>query len=271
MTDQAVQRAREKNESATQTSLLLDAVTNTTIWEVMVIAGLVFVASVIWSLLFPAWLVRPIKVLRETAVRLARGDLTARAALQRHDELGVLAQSFDDMAVTIQRSTADRESQYASAMAARATAEHAHQKIAEQLALIDEQRTVIQEMSVPILPLSASTLVLPLVGALDSTRIRQAKERVLDAIQDSSAQYMLLDITGVPVIDSQVGQGLLQIVAAGQLLGCTVVVVGIRPEVAQAVIGLGLDLSNVVTRSTLQSGIAYTLQTPGQRRQRRTV
>jgi len=263
MTDQAVQRAREKNASADQTSSLLDAVTNTTIWEVMVIAALVIVASVLWSLLFPAWLMRPIKVLRETAERLARGDLTARAALQRHDELGVLAHSFDDMAATIQRSTADLESQYAHAIAAQATAEHAHQKIAEQLAMIDEQRTLIREMSVPILPLSDSTLVLPLVGALDSTRIRQAQERVLDAIQGSSAHHMLLDVTGVPVIDSQVGLGLLQIVAAAQLLGCTVVVVGIRPEVAQAVVGLGLNLSNVVTRSTLQSGIAYTLHASG--------
>ena len=263
MTDQAVQRAFEKNASANQTSLLLDEVTNTTIWEVMVIAALVFVASVIWSLLFPAWLMRPIKVLGETAERLTRGDLTARAALQRHDELGVLAQSFDDMAATIQRSTADLESQYTCAIAAQATAEHAHQKIAEQLAMIDAQRTAIREMSVPILPLSDSTLVLPLVGALDSTRICQAQERVLDAIQGSSAHHMLLDVTGVPIIDSQVGHGLLQIVAAAQLLGCTVVVVGIRPEVAQAVVGLGLDLSKVVTRSTLQSGIAYTLRASG--------
>jgi len=206
---------------------------------------------------------RPIKVLRETAERLTRGDLTARAALQRHDELGVLAQSFDDMAATIQRSTADLESQYTCAIAAQATAEHAHQKIAEQLAMIDAQRMAIREMSVPILPLSDSTLVLPLVGALDSTRICQAQERVLDAIQGSSAHHMLLDVTGVPIIDSQVGQGLLQIVAAAQLLGCTVVVVGIRPEVAQAVVGLGLDLSKVVTRSTLQSGIAYTLRASG--------
>jgi rsbT co-antagonist protein RsbR len=263
MTDQAVQRAREKNASANQTSLLLDTVTSTTIGEVMAVAALVVVASIIWSLLFPAWLMRPIKVLHETALRLARGDLTARAALQRNDELGVLANSFDDMAVTIQRSTADLESQYASANSARAMAEDAHRKIAEQLAMIEEQRMVIQEMSVPILPLNATTLVLPLVGALDSTRIHQAQGRALEVIQHTATRHMLLDITGVPVIDSQVGQGLLQIVAAAHLLGCTVVIVGIRPEVAQAVVGLGLDLGHVVTRSTLQSGIAYTLQASG--------
>jgi rsbT co-antagonist protein RsbR len=263
LTDQAVQRAREKHASANQASLLLDTSTNSTIWQVTLIAVLVFLASLLWSLLFPAWLMRPIKVLRTTAMRLASGDLTARAALRRNDELGVLAQSFDDMAATIQHSTADLEAQYASASIARDAAEHAHQKIAEQLAMIDAQRAVIQEMSVPILPLNASTLVLPLVGSLDSNRILQAQQRALEAIQLASARHMLLDVTGVPVIDSQVGQGLMQIVAAAQLLGCTVVVVGIRPEVAQAVVGLGLNLSHVVTRSTLQSGIAYTLHAAG--------
>jgi rsbT co-antagonist protein RsbR len=271
MTDQAVQRAGEKTASANQTSLLLDTATNTTIWQVLVIAVLVFVASVVWSLIFPAWLMRPIKVLRETAVRLSGGDLTARAALKRSDELGVLAQSFDAMAATIQHSIADLESQYAHVSAARTMADQAHQKIAEQLAMIDEQQAVIREMSIPILPLSDSTLVLPLVGALDSMRIRQAQERALEAIQGSSAQYMLLDVTGVPIIDSQVGQGLLQIVVAAQLLGCTIVLVGMRPEVAQAVVGLGLDLSKVVTRSTLQSGVAYTLQSLGQRHTRLIV
>lgn len=271
MTDQAVQLAAEKNASANQTSLLLNAATTTTIWQVLVIAVIVFVASVIWSVLFPARLMRPIKVLQETAVRLAGGDLTARAALKRDDELGVLGQSFDAMAATIQSSIADLEAQYASVNAARAAAEQAHQKITQQLEMIDQQRTVILEMSVPILPLSDSTLVLPLVGALDTTRIRQAQERVLQKIQSSSARYMLLDVTGVPVIDSQVGQGMLQIVAAARLLGCTIVVVGMGPEVAQSVVGLGLDLSHVVTRSTLQSGIAYTMQAPVHRQRQITA
>jgi rsbT co-antagonist protein RsbR len=115
-------------------------------------------------------------------------------------------------------------------------------------------------MSVPILPLNDSTLVLPLVGALDSTRMQQAQERALQAIENASARYLLLDITGVPLVDTLVAQGLLQIVQTASLLGCAVVLVGIRPEVAQAVVGLGLDLRRVATQGTLQSGIAYTLR-----------
>jgi rsbT co-antagonist protein RsbR len=90
--------------------------------------------------------------------------------------------------------------------------------------------------------------------------MHQAQERALKAIEDTSAHFLLLDITGVPVVDTLVALGLLQIVHTGSLLGCTVVLVGIRPEVAQAIVGIGLDLRRVVTRSTLQSGIAYTLR-----------
>jgi rsbT co-antagonist protein RsbR len=260
LTDQAVQLAQQRTASAQQTSLALDIVGTNTIWEVTAIAIVVFIASLAWSLLFPAWLIRPIKVLRATAARLAAGDLTARVALRRGDELGMLGQSFDDMAATIQQSTADLEAQYAEANTARAASEAAHTKIAEQLAMIEAQRALISDMSVPILPLTESTLVLPLVGALDSGRIQQTQTRALNAIQASSARYLLLDVTGVPIIDTQVAKGLLRIVQATQLLGCKTVLVGIRPEVAQAVVGLGLDLSSVVTQSTLQSGVAYTLQ-----------
>lgn len=260
MTDQAVQVAQEKNVSAQATSQQLDLSGARTIWQVMVIAVLVLIASVAWSLLFPTWLMRPITVLREAARRLAGGDLTARVALRRGDELGVLADSFDHMATIIQANTADLKAQYADANTARSVAEAAHAKIAEQLELIEEQREVISEMSVPILPLTDSTLVLPLVGALDTGRLLLSQERVLHAIQHTSARHLILDITGVPVVDTQVAHGLLQIVKAARLLGCEVVLVGIRPEVAQTVVGLGVDLSSITTRGTLQSGIMYTLQ-----------
>lgn len=151
----------------------------------------------------------------------------------------MLAQSFDSMAETVQRNTADLEAQYADAQAARAIAEEARHKIAGQLAMIEEQRATISEMSVPILPLTDTALIMPLVGALDGARLGQARERALHAIEQASAQHLVLDITGVPVVDTEVAQGLVQVVQAAQLLGCKVVLVGIRPEVAQAIVGLG--------------------------------
>jgi len=260
LTDQAVQVAQQTSTSARQTSTALDTTSVTTIWQVAGIALIVLIASLVWSLLFPFWLVRPIRVLHATAARLAGGDLTARVALRRSDELGMLAESFDHMAEQIQHSTAALSEHYRAAEDARQSAEAAHDQIAEQLAMIEAQQAIIREMSVPILPLSAMTLVLPLIGALDSARLQMIQQQALHAIEQARARYLLLDITGVPVVDQQVAGGLTQVVHAAQLLGCVVVLVGIRPEVAQAIVSSNLDLQQVVTLSTLQSGIAYTMQ-----------
>jgi rsbT co-antagonist protein RsbR len=135
-------------------------------------------------------------------------------------------------------------------------AEASHAQIAEQLALIDQQQAVIREMSVPVLPLLASTLVMPLVGALDSKRLALMQEQALHVLQRSSARQLILDITGVPIVDTQVALGLTQLVQAAQMLGTQVSIVGIRPEVAQALVGLGINLRHINTFSTLQLGVA---------------
>jgi anti-anti-sigma regulatory factor len=124
------------------------------------------------------------------------------------------------------------------------------------LAEIDDQRAVIKDLAVPVIPISATTLVMPLVGALDTTRLRQVQEQSLQALNRTSARTLIFDITGVPVVDSQVAQGLLMTVRAARLLGAHVTLVGIRPEVAQAIVGLGLDLSDVSTFSDLQSALS---------------
>jgi len=131
-------------------------------------------------------------------------------------------------------------------------------RAAEQARLLDEnaqQRATILEISVPVLPVSADTLVMPLVGALDSARLRQLHEQALRALEHSRARRLLLDITGVPMVDSQVAQGLIVTVQAGRLLGAEVMLVGIRPEVAQAIVGLGLNLGGMRTFSDLQTAL----------------
>jgi rsbT co-antagonist protein RsbR len=134
---------------------------------------------------------------------------------------------------------------------------------AEQARLLAEnvqQRDTLRELSVPILPLPSRALVMPLIGALDTQRIAQAQTRALEEIVQTRAKHLILDITGVPVVDTQVAQGLVQIVQAARLLGATVVLAGIRPEVAQSLVGLGVSLGEVVTRATLEDGVAYTLE-----------
>ncbi len=128
----------------------------------------------------------------------------------------------------------------------------------EQARLLTEnaqQRDFIREMSVPVLPIRSDTLVMPLVGALDSARLVHIQEQALGRLEATRARHLLLDITGVPVVDTQVAQGLIRVVQAARLLGAHVTLVGIRPEVAQSIVGLGIDLSGIRTYSTLQSAL----------------
>ncbi len=141
----------------------------------------------------------------------------------------------------------------------RMEAENAQQELATQLSTIEAQRAVIQEMTVPILPVSEKALVMPLVGSLYGERLRLIEQRALQALEQSRARYLILDITGVPVVDTEVAKVLVQVVRAARLLGSEVILVGIRPEVAQAIVGLGLTLEGMVTYSNLQSGLQYAL------------
>jgi len=194
------------------------------------------------------------------AERIATGDNSVRCDLpDSRDEVGLMATTFNSMADIIQQRTADLTSQYTVVEAARCAAEASHAQIAEQLAVIDQQQEVIRDMSVPVLPLLASTLVMPLVGALDTKRLALMQEQALHALEHSSARQLILDITGVPIVDTQVALGLTQLVQAAQLLGAHVSIVGIRPEVAQALVGLGISLPNIKTFSTLQLGVARAL------------
>lgn len=133
------------------------------------------------------------------------------------------------------------------------------QRAADQermLAEIGQQRATIREMSTPVLPLSRHTLVMPLVGALDTARLQNLQEQALSAIEQRRARHLLLDVTGVPVVDSQVAQGLISVVNAAKLLGAQVTLVGVRPEVAQAIVSLGLDLSAVQTEQDLETAMS---------------
>ena len=120
---------------------------------------------------------------------------------------------------------------------------------------ITQQREVIRELSVPIIPIGHQIIAMPLVGALDTDRLQRFQDQSLAALERMRAKYLLIDITGVPIVDSQVAQGLIQSVQSARLLGCTVLLVGVRPEVAQTIVGLGLDLSHIRTFIDLQSAL----------------
>jgi PAS domain S-box-containing protein len=125
--------------------------------------------------------------------------------------------------------------------------------------LIHAQAAALEELSTPLIPISDAVVVMPLIGRIDTRRASQIMETLLTGVQAHHADLAIIDITGVNLVDTQVAHVLLQAARAVQLLGARVVLTGLRPEVAQTLVGLGVDLSGIVTRGTLQSGIAYGL------------
>jgi rsbT co-antagonist protein RsbR len=129
--------------------------------------------------------------------------------------------------------------------------------------VIAAQRAALRELSTPLVPIADDVVAMPLIGSIDSTRAQEVIETLLMGVADSQAKIAILDITGVPVVDTQVANALLQAAQAVKLLGAKVIITGIRPEVAQTLVSLGVDLSSITTRSTLQSGIAFALASHG--------
>jgi PAS domain S-box-containing protein len=128
---------------------------------------------------------------------------------------------------------------------------------AEQV--INAQALTLQELSTPLLSISDRLVVMPLVGAIDSQRAQSVMDTLLKGVSDQKATTAIIDITGVAVVDTQVANAIIRAAQAVKLLGAQAVLTGIRPEVAQTLIQLGVDLRDIVTRSTLQSGITFAM------------
>lgn len=123
----------------------------------------------------------------------------------------------------------------------------------------------VQALSSPVIPIFGSIIVLPLIGSIDSARALRFTESLLEGITAQAAQVALIDITGMPVVDTSVANYLLRAASAARLLGCQVVLVGIRPEVAQTMVQLGVDLTGITTRVNLQGGVEYALGVVGKK------
>jgi rsbT co-antagonist protein RsbR len=117
------------------------------------------------------------------------------------------------------------------------------------------QQEAIRELSTPVLQLREGLLILPIIGMIDTQRARQLTEALLRAIRANRARVVVMDITGVPAVDSKVANHLLQTVQAARLMGAAVIVTGLSAEVAQTLVTIGVDLSSMNTLSDLQSGI----------------
>ena len=136
-----------------------------------------------------------------------------------------------------------------------------YQKAREQV-IIRQQRELL-ELSTPVVQLWDDILALPLVGTLDSARAQVVMETLLQKIVETEAAIAIIDITGVPTVDTLVAQHLLKTIAATRLMGADAIVSGIRPQIAQTIVHLGVDLGEVVTKATLADAFAVALKRTG--------
>lgn len=129
--------------------------------------------------------------------------------------------------------------------------------------VIRRQQTELLELSTPVVQLWDKILALPLIGTLDSVRTQIVMENLLQSIVDAEAEIAIIDITGVPAVDTLVAQHLIKTVSAARLMGADCIISGIRPQIAQTIVHLGLDL-NVVSKATMADAFALALKRTGQ-------
>ena len=195
---------------------------------------------------------RQAELLRQSNEELEREIAERRKAEEAlkkiHDELEA---RVEKRTVELARANTELKEQ----IAERRLAEVERERL--QADVISLQAAMLEELSTPLIPLSDEIVIMPLVGTVDSKRAAQMLEMVLRGVASKGARIAIIDITGVPTVDAYVASALIQAAHAVRLLGAEVVLTGIRSKVAQSLVNLGVELSSLVTRSSLQSGISY--------------
>jgi rsbT co-antagonist protein RsbR len=135
--------------------------------------------------------------------------------------------------------------------------------------LISDQAEQLLELSTPVVKLWEGVVAVPLVGTLDSARAQVVMERLLQTLVDTGSPYAIIDITGVPAVDTQVAQHILKTVVAARLMGADCIISGIRPQIAQTIVALGIEFGDIATKASLADALRHVLRLTGVKRQER--
>ncbi|GCD21149.1 STAS domain-containing protein [Cellulomonas algicola] len=185
---------------------------------------------------------------RETAVgvfALKEGlyDLAGRGDTERVDDVAALLRLVDDLGLfTFESFAAAREG------------------------IITEQAEQLLELSTPVVKLWEGIVAVPLVGTLDSARTQVVMEKLLQTLVETGSEHAIIDITGVPAVDTQVAQHLLKTVVAARLMGAECTISGIRPQIAQTIVALGIEFGDIRTKATLADALVAALRANGSAR-----
>jgi rsbT co-antagonist protein RsbR len=129
--------------------------------------------------------------------------------------------------------------------------------------VINRQQQEMLELSTPVVKLWEGVLALPMIGTLDSARTQIVMESLLQKIVETGSEIAIIDITGVPTVDTLVAQHLLKTVTAIRLMGADCIISGVRPQIAQTIVHLGVDLQGVTTKANLADALALALKRTG--------
>jgi rsbT co-antagonist protein RsbR len=129
--------------------------------------------------------------------------------------------------------------------------------------LIADQAEQLLELSTPVVKLWEGVVAVPLVGTLDSARAQVVMERLLQTLVDTGSPYAIIDITGVPAVDTQVAQHVLKTVVAARLMGAECIISGIRPQIAQTIVALGIEFGDIATKASLADALRHVIRLNG--------
>lgn len=191
-----------------------------------------------------------------TILVVARQIIAIRASLEAAAERAALLTATDALAQTnteLEQRVAERTAVLQEALAVQAAQANMLQK---SLAVQQQLNQTIAKLAAPVIPVRDDTLVVPVVGAIDGARAQVMIDQVLQQIEITRARRVFVDVTGVLQADTQVAEALLSLAGATRLLGAEMVLVGIRPEMAQVLVTLGDRFGQIPTAGTLQSGLA---------------
>lgn len=195
---------------------------------------------------------RTVRQLDTAAGHLREGNVDEEIHLESRDELADVAKSFNTVAAALLKSEEDRQ-----------VAEKEQALLQQEI--IHRQAEAIEALSTPLIPLGNDILIAPLVGELDETRVDKMRESLVEGVHSSGASVVILDVTGVPMIEASVASRLARAASAVRLIGASVVLTGMKPEVAEELASLGIALGDVIPRRSLQDGVDYAtrLREPG--------
>jgi len=206
-------------------------------------------------------LTRPLDTLLAATERIAQGNYQQAVASREGGEFGKLMTAFERMRVTLGQQRAEVEQQQAAMVSRNNELEQALTQLQRATAEREALATTVRTLSVPIIPILKHVLVVPLVGELELDRAHIFTQRLLEGVTNQRARLAIIDITGVAMLDPAVVRWLLNTAAALRLLGAQTMLAGVNPEVAQALVASGADLSGLDVAPDLRAAVALAMRT----------